>query len=567
MNDYDATQILRVLIVDDERYIVEWIASLLENTIDENIDICVAGSALEALNWLNRSKIDLLITDIKMPIMSGLELLETVKKNWPQCKTILLSAHADFSYARQAIGMNVLGYILKTENDDVITERVREALATIRKEYAEIQIINEAARNIRDSIGLLQEEFLMSLLRGSVYPKDKLLDTIHKLGIDINCSNPVLVAMARIRPAESKFNDQARHDACVEGIVGLTRRFLSYCARFYLIRWDDQTLVWLLQDRRELPEEQLAQAENSSFLTLVKGHLENVQSAGSKNLDYTTALFICADDQYLQNIADKFNRLLRFVRWYNPDESGFIYSFHLDEAEQEAQAAHVPDSDLNELIAAIDSFRQLMLIADAEQARRFFAEHIDKLQVLIRAGYLFYRGYVMLVLLLLEYRRIHQIQGSIDEAQTFVKYLSMDVLADPQQALQTIRQLLDQTIASEDTTNTDNNILLQRTIKLIKDFVVENLDGDISLTAISERTGYNSSYISRLFRQHEHQSYMQYVNQKRLDLIRRYILETDLSLDEIAAAAGLHSRTYFNRFINKMTGKAPGEYKLHLTGK
>ena len=78
----------RILIVDDEPYVVDWLSSLLEMKTEFELDICLAYSAEEALNWLKRAKIDIIITDIQMPEMSGIELAQEVRKNWPQCKVI-----------------------------------------------------------------------------------------------------------------------------------------------------------------------------------------------------------------------------------------------------------------------------------------------------------------------------------------------------------------------------------------------------------------------------------------------------------------------------------------------
>ncbi len=90
-----------VLVVDDEDFVVDNLSGLLESRTELNV--CRAYSAAEALAWLRRSKIDIVVADIEMPWMNGIELAEKVKMNWPYCKVIFLTAHAEFNYAFEAI--------------------------------------------------------------------------------------------------------------------------------------------------------------------------------------------------------------------------------------------------------------------------------------------------------------------------------------------------------------------------------------------------------------------------------------------------------------------------------
>jgi YesN/AraC family two-component response regulator len=154
--------------------------------------------------------------------------------------------------------------------------------------------------------------------------------------------------------------------------------------------------------------------------------------------------------------------------------------------------------------------------------------------------------------------------GESDEYRAYIMSLSQDYLADPARAIQRALQTLAVTVGQKRTPLDPNATLMYKTIALVKKHVDQHLDEDISLSAISELTGYNASYLSRIFRQHEQQSYMGFVNQKRLERISRLMRQSEMNLDEIAHTAGFHSRTYFNRFINKMTGKSPSEYRQQV---
>lgn len=105
----------KILIVDDERIILNGIQILLQKRLqwDFTLDIATAASALDALEILKHFTPDLLLTDIRMPVMNGFELIEQMRTILSDCPVVLLTSHADFEYAKRAISYNVVDFLLK----------------------------------------------------------------------------------------------------------------------------------------------------------------------------------------------------------------------------------------------------------------------------------------------------------------------------------------------------------------------------------------------------------------------------------------------------------------------
>ncbi|BBI35443.1 response regulator [Cohnella abietis] len=102
-----------VLVVDDELMICTGVATLLMNA-DMNIgEVFVASNGFEALDYIRLEKIDLMITDIQMDLMSGIELIETLFTENPMIPVVVLSAHGEFEYAQKALRFGVKEYIVK----------------------------------------------------------------------------------------------------------------------------------------------------------------------------------------------------------------------------------------------------------------------------------------------------------------------------------------------------------------------------------------------------------------------------------------------------------------------
>ena len=93
----------RILIVDDEPMIVEGLCALFEEQDAVQLEVYKACLAAEALGIMNRRRIDILLTDIRMPAVSGIELMQRVRANWPACRIIFLTAFEEFEYAYAAL--------------------------------------------------------------------------------------------------------------------------------------------------------------------------------------------------------------------------------------------------------------------------------------------------------------------------------------------------------------------------------------------------------------------------------------------------------------------------------
>ena len=151
-----------VFIVDDEGIVREGI----RNKIDwENTDFSVAGEAADgeiALSMIQDIKPDILITDIKMPFMDGLELAKMVKKSQPWVRIIILSGHDEFEYAKKAISLGIDDYLLKPFTSEEVISSLKKSAALIDKERQQLSFMTEMKKdNIRKSN---QEFYLQKLL-------------------------------------------------------------------------------------------------------------------------------------------------------------------------------------------------------------------------------------------------------------------------------------------------------------------------------------------------------------------------------------------------------------------
>lgn len=166
---------MKLLLVDDDHIIIKGIQNILQKLQLEKLIIYTARNAADALEILKYNSIDLLITDIDMPITNGLELIAETQKRGACKRYIIISGHDKFEFARKAIHYQVIEYLLKPLDKAVFT-------ALVRKIYEETHIVTEAVSGIRQlsiyQINANEKELPETLRKITEYLQDNYLKAI-----------------------------------------------------------------------------------------------------------------------------------------------------------------------------------------------------------------------------------------------------------------------------------------------------------------------------------------------------------------------------------------------------
>lgn len=143
---------LRILIVDDEKLILEGIQSIIENSLDLpfQYEIATALNAMEATNVYNSFKPDLILTDINMPMVDGLELISNLREKGNTANIVILTSHADFNYAQRAISLGVKEFILKPIDKKILEKTIINA--NEEKQNERLLELKDSLNRVRDSV-------------------------------------------------------------------------------------------------------------------------------------------------------------------------------------------------------------------------------------------------------------------------------------------------------------------------------------------------------------------------------------------------------------------------------
>lgn len=193
----------RLLIVDDEYYVRVGIKSAIDWS---EIGVEVVGEAAdgeEALEMAFSSRPDIILTDVRMPFMDGLTLMEQLRSKMPECGFIVLSGHNEFEYARQAIRQGAFAYLLKPIDRQELKDTVFAAMRKMQD--------NRNAREYYDVLSgeyfELQQRFLQNLLQGGLVSADRIVSRLEELHLPV-ITRPYIVTMLCRNDSEGSGNAQ-----------------------------------------------------------------------------------------------------------------------------------------------------------------------------------------------------------------------------------------------------------------------------------------------------------------------------------------------------------------------
>ncbi|GIQ64685.1 hypothetical protein PACILC2_32530 [Paenibacillus cisolokensis] len=155
-----------IMLVDDETYVTESLAKTIPWAELGIRQVIQASSAAEALLLMERQPVDILVTDIRMPDMSGLQLIEKVAQQWPNVRCMLLTGHSDFEYAKRAIQLQAFDYILKPVDDDEFVVSLTNAIESLKDEWEQAEKFNKLVYYRKADIAVLRSSLLRDLLLG-----------------------------------------------------------------------------------------------------------------------------------------------------------------------------------------------------------------------------------------------------------------------------------------------------------------------------------------------------------------------------------------------------------------
>ncbi len=524
---------MKMIIVDDEIGIANSIKGIFEHNelgIDE---ICVFDSGADALDRIKRGDIDILMTDIRMPEMDGLELSRYAIGITPEIKIIMCSGYDDFEYAQAAIRIGVMEYLLKPVTIEEVTEAVERAADMLRKESLKNKIKAEYESSLDMYIQNTKNMLSAKLIQKNGVLKSEELKKYFELIKLKDTPRAGCVACIGIMPQGGSGLWDISKDISLlrfgvdnilnEMLEGIGSSFYdgSNCNVVFLFGDSESEYTKTVKNCME----SLCDTLGVEFSVGIGSTLEDVSNMYHS---YCEALTACRHGAfYKKSGICNIKELKTSYRYPEELERRLLERVSFASAENEETVENVIDKYIDDVaskgnipISDIKTICSNILIAC-----------VKKLQSLNSSGQ---------EPVISKWLEGNSAAETIDE-------LRQNLISSMKQA----QELLE-------SSSGDKNRLL---VENAKKYIEEHMSEDLSLENVSRIFFFSSRYFARLFKEYTGKSYSDYVNDTKMEIAKQYLANTDFNIGEIARRIGYDDQGHFGRNFKKYTGMKPSEFR------
>lgn len=536
----------KLMIVDDEAFIADGLYRTFLNLPDISLDVYRSYSAKSALATLDQYRMDIVITDINMPGLSGLDMLKEIKSRWPDCRTIILSGYNEFDYAQTALRYGAEFYILKSDGDQVLIEAVKSCISKIEASIKEIKWKEDVNAALKKAAPILQQNFLRQLLSGDTPSLLWITEKLTELQIPLNPDAPIHLAAARLdTPDNRTLEASGTTNTAIDSIFRQTTAARLQSVPFVLE--NTRYMLWIIQARN-------SKISTDITVNYINGILETVQNYCRYALNLSVSFL-------LEPTAIPFEELPRYYQNLH-----FILMHKLNPAEEMVLGNTIfyltPSEDdfhTNELLLSIGKLSQLLEC----QNKKVF---LDLFQKLLAHMMNFSESETQILL----YHNLSSIllnqiiqSNKYDEFIAHFHNISIFSLPFGKWDIDLYEKFLEVADWIFFTDEAENSLRYKQTLDTIHTYIDQHLNDAISLADLAEQVYLNPVYLSRAYKQITGQNISKYISDRRMEKARILLANSNLKINEIACQVGYESPAHFSRIFKKMTGVTPQEFREH----
>ncbi len=510
--------------------------------IRDNIDWSAAGFEFcgeasdgeIALPLIQSTRPDVLITDIKMPFMDGLQLIRIIRETMPGIKILILSGHDEFYYAQEAIKLGITEYLLKPITPEKLMAVLHRVAAQLDEDRQAREKLQGLKNQVEDSLVTLREKLLLKVVLGSISPTE-IVEKAHQLKLDILAqAYQVMVVKAEIYMGA--INQISVSE--LEYIEALISRVTQDHTSIISFHKDVEEMVLIIKG------DSTSQLEQHTYF-LARLLKEEVES----QIECLLTIGIGSPKERLGDVAQSFSEAYRNTLSLNGQIS------------LSGLTVQLGSSDLQKLDGTmIEQFLKTGVKTDLD---KFYESNIGPLGKSLLNPPIFLH-YFIVGLLIATNRFITRLGGNPADilSQWQQPETVISLIKTPQQIKEQTCKLLLATLDFRDrhaSKQTQYDDVIQKAQSYID---AHFTDAEISLNQVAAHVSLSGSHFSMIFSRETGETFIEYLTRQRIKRARELLRTTSLNAKEIAFEVGYNNPRYFYLVFKKVSGVSPTKFRL-----
>ena len=537
----DKDYMYKILLVDDEILVRD---AIRENIDWKGLDCELVGdceNGRQAAEFVENNEVDIVLTDICMPYMDGMELSEFLHDNYPDILIVIFSGFGEFEYAKKAIRYNVSEYMLKPVTAMELTKVIRkmkEKLDSRRKEQRKMESLTQTSKDYHRNVDVIRSKALETLVNCTRDVQISLQE-LQKLGISFECSS-FRVAVFDMDTYSELYQ------------VDMNKQQESALMSFVLFNVSNEIVG------RE--KAGIAYQEGSNRICVI--------FTGNRSREFAEKIHgICHEIQEKVKEVIGIETSIGIGSWVRSPQE-LIYSYNL--ARKAIGYRYLLGGNLlfdmeeKKTDNSINLIKELETLTDGIKAgnRQQVTETLDQIEEKIK-GALVEKSYVCIYLQQVIRAIGNTCQSLSDEPEKIMTQREKLLKAVSQaksfeKAAELVKEYAGNVFDSLQELNSSSS---QRQGILAMDYIQNNyMDPNLSLNSICSYLNISTSYFSTIFKEMTGETFIEVLTRTRMEKAKELLENTTMKNYEIAEKVGFSDSHYFGISFKKITGKTPTEY-------
>ena len=527
-------ELYKMILVDDEDEVRGRISSKISEETGFSI-VGTAGNGYDALELIEKHSPHVVLSDIKMPFIDGIELARIIKRDFPTIRVAFITGYDEFDYAREAIELKVSGYLTKPLTQNDISRFLTKLKIDLDREFKEKYNMEILKARYESSLPMVIDNYFTSCLVSSQSGRGEDIENLKKHGISLDDSD-YLLSFIKIERRESYWD----------------------VIEFEKLKLSVRSVINSILERHTFDHYSFMFSDGIVILVKEKGKffLRDIDSVYYEMVKMTEKFLSVQIDMGVSNLHREFSQLymayeeagkaIGYSKFLNTGRIVYINQLEnskpkvlsLKENDIKNIEYNVKFGSERELRNVIESLR-LSAVKDSETITNYRPYIINMMNVIVNFS--------------------DSIEADLTEIiggdifQKMVQFSSMEQLFDwVQSVLIRLRELNLKTKMS------NSQKLLDSAVKYIHSHY---RDPGISMETVCEDLGISISYMSLLFKKHKETTFVKYLTSVRIEKAKELLKLTGDRIVEIAGQCGFNDVYYFSHCFKKYMGLSPKKYR------